>query len=422
MLAVAIAAVCLVATLGGGQSIQATLLSAVNSSFSNKTADVTMTMRMTADGQSITMNGAGEIDFATNAMKLDANIGAAGESEAFDVVYVGGTVYEKISQIGELYPGKNWLSITSSDLKNLSGQESSQNLGESENPTSMLKLLKAQGKVTSLGPSTIDGVSVQGYSFVVTPAQIRLGLATGSIPSSLRSQIADFDSKPISYTVYVDGKGLLRQESFTLRMSIASVSISAAYTMRFSNYGTADTVSAPPQNQVVSFQQFLNEIGSALNSNGNSNSSSSSGSSASTTSCEQSPPAGASQQAVEYLNAVNAGDAGWSQVTQIIDDNNGQYNLQALEVELQTDKQELKQVQAIDFTGSSAAIAEQFESALSSYIADVQTAASSSDLGDASLQTAMGNESGLRSDASSALRQSLGLPQSNCSFLRPGGS
>jgi hypothetical protein len=181
----------------------------------------------------------------------------------------------------------------------------------------------------------------------------------------------------------------------------------------------------------LSFQQFLNQIQSAESgasqnssgsSDGNSNSSSSSSVPAGTTqaSCEQSAPAGASQQAIDYLNVVNAGDPGWVEVSQIIENNDGQYNLQVLQIEAQTDKQELSGLQAIDFTGSSAPLASQLESALSSYISDVDSAASSPDLGDSTLQAAMDNADTLRSDASSALRQSLGLPQSDCSFMRPG--
>ena len=64
--------------------------------------------------------------------------------------------------------------------------------------------------------------------------------------------------------VFVDGSGLLRRMSIGLTETVGSSgTISVDESLDFSDYGSPVDVSAPPSDQVVSFQQFLQDAEAA---------------------------------------------------------------------------------------------------------------------------------------------------------------
>ena len=123
----------------------------------------------------------------------------------------------------------------------------------------MLRLLAEQGNtVVPLGPSTIDGTVVQGYSVTLNAATIEAQLAHANLPSWMSSALSQINIESVTNNVYVDGSGLLRRYSVSLTESAPSKgTITLDESLDFSDYGAPVSVSAPPAGQVVTFEQFL---------------------------------------------------------------------------------------------------------------------------------------------------------------------
>ena len=70
-----------------------------------------------------------------------------------------------------------------------------------------------------LGPSTIDGTAVQGYSVTLNAATIKSQLAHANLPSWISSALSQVDIKSVTNDVYIDSSGLLRRYSVSLTES-----------------------------------------------------------------------------------------------------------------------------------------------------------------------------------------------------------
>jgi hypothetical protein len=411
----AVALIALVASLalvlGGGSSASASVLTAVNSSLANKTADVTVTTTGNSEGIAVNASGTGVVDFTNNAMQLDMSTTVSGQQIQEKLIYLESTLYESTPDLSQLFPGKSWISVNLSAIEKAEGAGAAGSLDSEGNPVAMLRLLAAQGNtITPLGPSTIDGTPVQGYSVSINQNTLHRDLA--KLPSWMRQVTANTDVGAINYKIYIDGQNLLRRTTISMHMSVDSISLNMSETLDLTHYGVPFTVTAPPPAQVVTLQQLLQKAAGP-------SSSSSSPSSTQANACTETPMPGWSKQALDYINAVNADYPGWLQVTQLIQSNNNNVNLQMLQLQSKIDTNFLRQLRSIPFTGATLEPARQLEADVSSYLKDMATAEASSNLGSTALWSQMDAVSNDRSNASSALRTALGLPQSSCDVQRP---
>jgi hypothetical protein len=414
---IALATVLLVVFAGGNASrgkvsvrknAAASVLTAVNSSLANKTADLTITMTKKSGGTTSGASGTGVVNFTDDALRLDLSTTGSGQQTKEKAIFLKNALYVSIPDLGQLVPGKAWLSIDLSGVEN-AGKNAGESLDNGENPVAMLRLLAAEGNtVTPLGSSTVDGQRVQGYAVSIDVTKLEAGLT--KLPSWMRLLIAGTDVGGISYKIYIGSNDLLRRVTVAMDMSIASSPVSESETLDLTHYGVPVTVTAPPLAQVMSFQQFLSTtLGSSPPSS----------SSTPSNACTETPPAGASDQAVAYIKAVNADYPDWLQVTQMIESDGDNVNLQILQLQSHVDTNFLDQLRSIRFKGAAVEPAGQLEADLSSYLSDMATAEASSNLGSSALWSRMDAVSDDRSDASSALRTALGLPQSSCDVERP---
>ena len=199
----------------------------------------------------MTGTGSGDIDFTDNALQLQMTVGADGQRVPVQAIYQGGEIYESIPGLNTVVPGKSWVSIDLSSLENLEAQDPSAG-GLGSNPSVTLQMLAQQGNtVVPLGPSTVDGVAVDGYSVTVNPARAEQELKKANLPSWMQQAVTGLQVHDILLKVYVDKAGLLR--SFTTQVSEstdATGSVTFAETLDFSDYGQPVTVTAPPASQV----------------------------------------------------------------------------------------------------------------------------------------------------------------------------
>jgi hypothetical protein len=250
----------LVLVIGGGKSAEAEVITAVDSTLADHTAHMNMTYSAGPANSSVTGSGSGAVNFSQNALELHMTVSAAGHEVPMDASYLGGVAYLNIPGLDQLVPGKSWISIDFSALQ----QASSQNpgtMGATNNPSAMLRVLAQQGNtVVPLGSSTVDGVAVQGYSVTFNAASIRSHLNQGHLPSWMQQALSNVNFEGMGAKVFVDDPGLLRRMTVHMTMTAGSSGpVTMDESLDFSDYGTPVSVSAPPPDQVLSFEQFLQD-------------------------------------------------------------------------------------------------------------------------------------------------------------------
>lgn len=253
-----------IAVMSGGKSAEAAVIDSVNSTMADRTAHITMNMSVHTPAGTVTGTGTGGIDFSGNAMQMQITAGTADQQVTVQAVYLGGLIYENVPGIDQVVPGKSWVSIDLSSLGASTGQ-STASLGTTDNPAAMLRLLTQQGNtVVPLGSSSIDGTSVQGYSVTLNSAAIKNQIANAKLPSWMTAALSHVDIGDTTVDVYVDGSGLLRRTTISLTETVGSSGKTTVdESLDFSDYGSPVTVSAPPSDQVVTFQQFLEAAAAA---------------------------------------------------------------------------------------------------------------------------------------------------------------
>jgi hypothetical protein len=252
-----------VTIFGSSESAGAKVVNAVTTSLNDGSAHVTVNLTGSAADTNVTGTGSGGIDFSNDALQLHLTVGADGQQEPIDAVYEGGVVYESLPGLGAVAPGKSWLSIDLSSLQKEAAQDpSSGSLGS--NPAVMLQMLAQQGNtVVPLGPSTVDGSAVNGYSVTVNPARAEQQIKKAKLPPWMQLAVAGLKVHDLRFKVYVDQSGLLRSMVSQVSESTgAAGNVSFSETLDFSDYGTPVTVTTPPASQVESFEQLLQAAGS----------------------------------------------------------------------------------------------------------------------------------------------------------------
>jgi hypothetical protein len=245
---------------GGSRSASAEVIDAVNSTLGDKTAQISMNETITTAGKTLTATGTGAMDFTHEALQVNLNASLDGQQVPIEADYVAGVIYEQIPGLDQILPGKSWISLDLSSLQNASASSqdpSAQNVGA--NPSVILRALAQQGNsVVALGPSTLDGVAVNGYAVKMNAAAVSQQLKKANLPAWIRQSLVGLKTHDINLKVYVDNSDLLRSFQFqTTESKGSSGPIDISETLDFSHYGTPVSVTVPPADQVASFQQLL---------------------------------------------------------------------------------------------------------------------------------------------------------------------
>jgi hypothetical protein len=246
---------------GGPASANASVVNAVTSALGDKTAALTLSGSVDADGTTVPVTGNGVTDFTRNSMELNMHLGGAAVGNMSEKAeYEGDVMYINMGDlIGQVMPGKSWLSLDLSQA--VKSDTKSLGLGGNSltsDPVEALRLLTQAGNIaTDLGPSTINGTPVEGYSIKMDPNALRGELDTPGLPSWMRQAASLVTNPHLAYEVYITNGGQLDRMSTTMSLTADSQHINETIAMDFSNYGQAVTITVPPADQVGSFQQFL---------------------------------------------------------------------------------------------------------------------------------------------------------------------
>ena len=248
---------------GAGVAPAVFVVSSATTTLHQHSADVTISGSVSANGQTVPIDGTGYADFDQDAfsanMTMNSPTGALGEDE----IAVGGHIYLSVGAdgvgISQLTGGPHWVDVPVPE------QDSSQLGTGNVDPLVQIQVLEQQGAtVTPLGTSTMEGETVSGYS--ATPSQaeeqqaLQQEVQSGEIPQSavpmVEQELQSIGTPTMD--VYFDSSRLLRKLSVTF--GGGSSPVSASVQMTFGDYGTTVSIGPPASSDVISYAQFLGDV------------------------------------------------------------------------------------------------------------------------------------------------------------------
>ena len=237
---------------GGGRSASAAVVDAVDSTLADRTAQLSLSATVAAGTKALKETGSGSVDFSQNTGQFTMTVTIDGRVIPAQIRLLGGVEYLRAPTVGQREPGKSWISTqvspTKSNLDTLASPG-----GTPTNVAATLRLFgQSDNAVTSIGPSTIDGVPVEGYSVRPGPATIEAEMAKAAdLPSRTRAVVAQFVNG-LSAKVSIDDQGLVRSVDMTMAVSTGPTTETMRFTLGLSDYGTTKVdVTAPTPAQVV---------------------------------------------------------------------------------------------------------------------------------------------------------------------------
>jgi hypothetical protein len=235
-----------------------------------QSADVSMSMNVSATGLSDSLTASGAFNFAQKTGSMTMTIPVNGTQYSEQEILDGSTIYVNVSGLGSglTPPNTPWVAVPVDQSDNSDSGLSTLD------PTPLLQQLKSAGAtVSSLGQTTYDGTLATEYEATLPPSALESGM--GAL-SSASGQNFGADFPDMTIDIYVTQDNLLKALVVpTYSFDIVGQTISVQMTMSFSNYGTAVNVTPPPPDQVEPFSQFgvgLGNSGSTGNTGNSGNS------------------------------------------------------------------------------------------------------------------------------------------------------
>jgi hypothetical protein len=124
-------------------------------------------------------------------------------------------------------------------------------VGATGSPFSMLQ--KAGAQVTTLGPSTVNGVAVHGYQVAVTPTVLATLLTDYGLPAAEAQQLGSSGLSTVDLTVDVGDTGLVQQVHASTMVASGGQTTTLSVSAQFSGYGQPVTITPPAATQTATF-------------------------------------------------------------------------------------------------------------------------------------------------------------------------
>ncbi len=209
--------------------------------------DLTGEIDTTVNGKPATVpiTAHGVMDFANKATDLDESISGAA-NDITETRYLNGMLYQRIpTQVSAFADGKHWIAV---DVNQMATNQSDSGLGQllagapSDPSDLMIYLTAVQGRVTTVGPDTVDGVRTTHYAATIDLDKVAaLDPAAASTTKQLEQAIGS-NSLPVQ--LWVDQQNRLRRIS----VDEQGGALHATFAVTLSDYGTPVHVIAPPSN------------------------------------------------------------------------------------------------------------------------------------------------------------------------------
>jgi hypothetical protein len=266
-LAATLTPILVVAAIGGylilshhTANAQASLSKALSATLAERSADATVSGSAHIEGVTAPIAGTGAFDFTHNDGTMSLSISVLGQQINEKAIDSGHSTYLNLGpDVSKVLPGKSWISLNFSQLSSQSGTSSqlgSGGVGTSD-PGGVLNILgKGGNTVSALGPSTINGVSAQGYSVVVNTRAIHKEIK--NLPEWMQQAASSVSNEKARYKVFIGSSGTVYRLTTIVSEQVSGESFDESVSMDFSKFGTAVQVTPPAANQVASYQAFLN--------------------------------------------------------------------------------------------------------------------------------------------------------------------
>jgi hypothetical protein len=224
------------------------------------------TASMQVLGQEFSFSGNGQSDTAKGRMQmsmdfngLPAQLTQNGSTAEF--VLSDKVMYLKMPFLSGMLPGgKQWMKV---DLT-AAAKQAGTSLGSfgQLDPQQWLQQLLASSDTQKLGTDTVQGEQMTHYRTTIDPDK-----AMSKVPAAQRAAVRkamkQIGLSTVPVDVWVDGKGLLRQESLSLTLGQGLQNAAMKMTFDMHDFGEPVTVEVPPSNQVFDALSALESGGLA---------------------------------------------------------------------------------------------------------------------------------------------------------------
>ena len=211
------------------------------------------TASMQVLGQEFSFSGNGESDTTNGRMQmtmdfsgLPASMTQSGSTAQF--VLADKVMYLKMPFLSGMLPdGKQWMKV---DLAK-AARHAGTSLGSFSqvDPQQWLQQLLASSDTQNLGTDTVQGEQMTHYRTTVDPSKLSSKLSA-SQRAAVQKAMKQIGMSTIPVDVWVDGKGLLRQESISMTLGQALQSATMKMTFDMHDFGETVDVQVPPADQV----------------------------------------------------------------------------------------------------------------------------------------------------------------------------
>ena len=202
---------------------------------------VSLSAKVIAGGQSLSLSGSGDFDTPKRLGALHATFDLAGTQSTLDEVLSGSTIYVSSPLFATLVPGaKKWLKLDLASAGSTFGADASALL--SQDPAAALAQLKTLGDVKDLGSEQVGGASATHYRGRIDPSKLS-GPAAQALQAS-GAKVGPFD-------VWVGQDGYVRKLKISTSAGSSTATVNTAVTMTLSGFGEQVQVSVPPASETL---------------------------------------------------------------------------------------------------------------------------------------------------------------------------
>ena len=245
----------------GSKGAAAEVILGARATLAKNSVDLTLSGTMSADGQTIPIGGSGFADRTTGLESLTITFSDENIPVQETALTDQGDAYMQIvennqNQITRYLPGKQWVQIPGAS-------QSTELNATTPNVLDQLQVLTQEGNtVVSLGDSTINGETVDGYQVTITQKAMtaaikRVEAQGGATAQALEASLKVISLNPPVVKLWLSSDHLLVREEALISVSSGGATASGDIFINFSNYGGSSTISAPATGTVASFKEFL---------------------------------------------------------------------------------------------------------------------------------------------------------------------
>jgi hypothetical protein len=248
---------------GGSNAVVSikTLRAAADNTQAASSYHFTMTMAISATGETAQINASGAQ--AADGKQMQATMDFDGLG-SFEMRLVDNTFYVDMGDLAgassKLPEGKHWLQISFDELKNKTGVDYQQLLDQSQqsSPTQGLQYLQGlSGDVTTIGDETINGEHTVHYRASIDYS--KLGDKLDSLNESVRDRLEDLGPVPVD--VWINDQDQAVKVHFALDTSAMGLpgGGSVEMTMEMTDFGAPLDVQPPPADETVDIASLTSQ-------------------------------------------------------------------------------------------------------------------------------------------------------------------